>query len=381
MPSEVRERPLPTPHPDYSRSPGSAREGGRTDPLTPDHTQESDPDASIYDSNPDDLDLMLSESISEPDPALASIEAFGARNRLSGNDVTISPFVQQNKDQPGTAEVFDAVGSGSDEIVPERAGWGSWLFSRLASGRARSRSGELRTAVEDDLDTRGLGMWTSLFLLSYASALTIGLIWMFWTGRTFRSAPLKETGTIRPAVDHAAKSSEPAPREDLPPIPAENLTSLGKTIRIGDVEITPLAIQLAPVDLVHRIDSAEFHHEETNSLILRFRLTNLSNVDTLKPLAHSLVRDHPSVLDRSFVAMPDGGIIGLYSLAVESEWLILGQEFPNLQPGESAETLVASEPVTEDRLRESMTWRVRLRIGPYRTDVLGVRFTKGELSQ
>ena len=39
-----------------------------------------------------------------------------------------------------------------------------------------------------------------------------------------------------------------------------------------------------------------------------------------------------------------------------------------LEPGESVETLVASEPVTEDRLTGEMTWRVRLRIGPYRTD-------------
>ena len=174
----------------------------------------------------------------------------------------------------------------------------------------------------------------------------------------------------------------PLPREDLPAIPVENLTSVGKSIRIGDVEITPLAIQLAPVDLVHRIDSGEFRHEETNSLVLRFRLTNVSNFETLNPLARSLVRDQVSTLDRSFVmTTPDGANIGLYPLAVESEWLILGQEFPALKPGESAESLVASEPVTEDRLSEVMTWRIRLRTGTYRTDIIAVRFTKSELSQ
>jgi hypothetical protein len=220
----------------------------------------------------------------------------------------------------------------------------------------------------------------SLFVLTYASAVTIGLAWMLWTGRAFRSAAPPESGGAQRAVDQAGKSTDPSPREDLPAIPAENLTSVGKAIRIGDVEITPLAIQLAPVDLVHRIDAAEFHHEEANSLVLRFRMTNLSNVDTLKPLARNLVRDDVSSLDRSFVASPDGPSIGLYSLAVESEWLILGQEFPVLKPGESAETLVASAPVNEDRLPWSMTWRLRLRIGPYRTDMLGVSFTKSELS-
>ena len=38
-------------------------------------------------------------------------------------------------------------------------------------------------------------------------------------------------------MDKAAKSAEPIPREDLPAIPVENLTSLGRTIRIGDIEV------------------------------------------------------------------------------------------------------------------------------------------------
>ena len=49
--------------------------------------------------------------------------------------------------------------------------------------------------------------------------------------------------------------------------------------------------------------------------------------------------------------------IDLYPLAIESEWLILGQEFPVLKPGESVETLVASEPVSEDRFERLMTWQ------------------------
>ena len=57
----------------------------------------------------------------------------------------------------------------------------------------------------------------------------------------------------------------------------------------------------------------------------------------------------------------------------------MGQEFTVLKPGESVETLIASEPGAADRLTDEMTWRVRLRIGPYRTDVLGVRFNKDDV--
>jgi hypothetical protein len=135
------------------------------------------------------------------------------------------------------------------------------------------------------------------------------------------------------------------------------------------------------VELVRTIEPAEYRVEEVNSLVLRLKLTNLSTDHSLKPLSRSLIRDAASQLDRSFVAIQDGGKIDFYPLAVESEWLIAGQEFSVLKPGESVATLVASEPVSEDRLRDEMTWRIRLRVGPYKTDILGVRFRRSELSQ
>ena len=72
--------------------------------------------------------------------------------------------------------------------------------------------------------------------------------------------------------------------------------------------------------------------------------------------------------------------MSLFPLAIDSEWLIQGQKFPVLKPGETAATMVASESITDDRLTREMIWRVRLRTGPYRTDVLAVRFTKDDVS-
>ena len=168
-------------------------------------------------------------------------------------------------------------------------------------------------------------------------------------------------------------------KSPLPPIPAENVAYIEQTVRIGDVEITPLSVTLAPVELVRTIEPAEYRVEELNSLVLRFKLKNLSKEQPCRPLARNLIRDAAATLDRSFVETQDGAKIALYPLAVESEWLIAGQEFSVLEPGESVATLVASEPVTEDRLRDEMTWHIRLRTGPYQTDVLGVRFKKSEL--
>ena len=108
------------------------------------------------------------------------------------------------ENQPGTAEVFGGVTSGSDEIVKSPLGFGSRIFSRLASGRARTQSEGPRTA-DDDADSRGLGTWMSVLLLSYASAVTIGLVWMIWTGQTFRAA---RTGGAERAWTRRGKALE-----------------------------------------------------------------------------------------------------------------------------------------------------------------------------
>ena len=65
----------------------------------------------------------------------------------------------------------------------------------------------------------------------------------------------------------------------------------------------------------------------------------------------------------------------MFRLAIESEWSIEGQVFPSLKPGETAETILVSEPVAMADLHGTMTWHVKLRTGPYRTDVLGVQFS------
>ena len=152
------------------------------------------------------------------------------------------------------------------------------------------------------------------------------------------------------------KNPDPDAPETLPPIPPENLTTVGSPVRIGDLEVTPLSIVLAPVELLGTVDPADFKVEDIHSLILKLKITNLSQEHEIMPLSRKLIRD-PAVarLDRSFIETSPGGKIDLYPLAVESEWSILGQEFQTLKPGESVETLVASRPVTEDRLREGMT--------------------------
>ncbi len=215
-------------------------------------------------------------------------------------------------------------------------------------------------------------------LLSYSSALTLAMIWMFWTGRIPKAAaPNPEpTAAEKPALESPLRPADPAPSSPSPPLPPENLTTLGKAIRLGDLEVTPLTVLAVPVELVRTIDPDK-RRRERDCLILRLRLLNRSKEQAFTPVDRNLVRDRDLRAFDPYIETSEGRMIRLFPLAMDSEWSILGQSFPVLEPGESAETFIAAEPGSANLLADEMTWRVRLRIGVYRSDMLGVRFTKG----
>jgi hypothetical protein len=150
-------------------------------------------------------------------------------------------------------------------------------------------------------------------------------------------------------------------------------------MQIGDLEVTPLGIVTERVALVRSIDPNDWRREESASLLLRLRLKNVSRDQEFAPLERRSLREQGAALDRSAIVTTPGNGINLFPLAVDSEWSIEGQSFNVLKPGETVETVIASEPKMADKLTDEMTWRIRLRIGTYRTDVLGVHFNKREI--
>ena len=107
---------------------------------------------------------------------------------------------------------------------------------------------------------------------------------------------------------------------------------------------------------------------------MTLELANRSTSSTFAPLDPAIVRDPAPAVDQSFIEVPGGRRIAMFRLAMESEWSIRNQVFPTLQPDEPVATILVSEPVATADLKGTMTWHVRIRTGPYRTDMLGVRF-------
>jgi hypothetical protein len=217
--------------------------------------------------------------------------------------------------------------------------------------------------------------WPLLLVSSYASALTLALGFILWTGRGL--SRLDFSGSSEPLLGTSGGSPGRGVNgtgEVLSPLPATNVTDLGRSLRLGELEVIPRSIARRSVEFVRLQGTAEGEHEESPTLVLTLELANRSTGSTFAPLDPAIVRDTVPAVDQSFIEVPGGRRIAMFRLALESEWSIREQVFQSLKPGETVETVLVSEPVAMADLKGTMTWHVKLRTAPFRTDVLGVRF-------
>jgi hypothetical protein len=403
MTREIVDPPHPTPNPDGPHSPGKSYEatpipaGPRPDA---DHAEEEP-----YDSVFDDLNQKLSESIEQPapDPALGPGIADDGSFKPSRSDDARGRLIRSQKLSPRTSEVFKAVvalsaasseptppgaevhpaffeGDSPDPESKSSAQSDAPLLSELVVER---RESERESVPDDDLGGEGRFPWFQVFLLSYASAVTLALTWMVMIGRSPHLSDRFAT-TSTATSDPAPPQKPSASRLDgktLPLIPDENIVTLGSALRVGDLQIRPLSVALQRVELVGSIDASKYRAEESESLVLRMQLTNLSKSQRFAPLELAYIREQSSPLDRCLITTPGSRTIGAFALDVFSEWSIVGQEARVLERGETLETIIASEPGASEQMKSDMTWRVRLRIGPFRTDVVGIRFKDHEVER
>ncbi len=392
MTRNIVNKPHLTPNPDKPHPPGPPERapcippGHGADPASGPADEEP-----TYDSCFDDLNLILSQSIQKPDPDPNLDSASVGFTRLSRDEVP-SHLQPERVKTPRTSEIFRSVvapAAGnpfSAHSAPKTQGP---PHSEHEAGPApdamipdvvldRDRHIQDLASEEEDCLSEPRAPWSQVLLLSYSSAITLAMVWMLWTGRWSKSEPTPPVVSDRTISESSSRVVESVPVTPPPRIPAENQVALGQTIRIGDLEVTPLSVTAAPVELRRSIEPEERRAEE-ESLILRMKLTNISNQYAFIPLDQNMVRERGLRPHDPYIETSDGTAIRLFPLAIDSEWSIVGQEFYTLQPGESAKTFVAAEPGAARKLGDEMTWRVLLRVGVYRTDMIGVRFTENDV--
>ncbi len=392
MSRKIPNQPHPTPDPEkphgLPRSDGSGHSSrgpsslSRNDPS--DFPAPSD-DAPVYDSVLDDLSRVLSESIESPEPD-PNLEPSSDRPAAAA-DPEIGVPIHQSVKVPRTSEIFRSVIG-----QPVEAGTSTLATSPIQSDREgvdlsfrpESSPPGIQPITSDSADgdrpEETPIPWGQIALLTYASALTFALIWLIGTGRILKPNPPDPhlTATRSSAPEPLRPPADALDSTPSPPIPPENLTRLGRSLRIGEIEVTPLEIEAGPVALIHAIHPGTSRRED-HCLILRLRLSNRSEDRTFSPLDRNFVRDRDLRMYDPYIAAAGGQSIRLFPLAIDSEWKIRGQTFPELGPGESAETLVVAESGSAEQMAGEMTWRIRVRTGVYRSDMIGVEFNQDQV--
>jgi hypothetical protein len=226
---------------------------------------------------------------------------------------------------------------------------------------------------EDEADEPRNG-WSRVLLASYASAVTLALAWFVIKDRDREKPKLVET-------PKTTQGSQPPTNGDLSrkvqapePVEGEYLATLGRPIRVGSLEITPIDVKRRDVRLqrANVLSQPEQRDGGKKALVLRLKLQNTSEDTVFAPLDPAYLREHGEKLVDTFVNTANDGRIYPYHLAIESEWSIVGQDFAELRPGESKIVAIVTRPDAPPDEAGPFTWRVRLRTGINRTDAISL---------
>jgi hypothetical protein len=237
-------------------------------------------------------------------------------------------------------------------------------------------------ARSDEVDGgRARPSWFFVVLASYASAMTIACIWLWWHAHRRVDLPSPETAPADARFERSS-SGEPALKlEPAPPLPLGQVTSIGKPLKVDDLELTPMRVMRSPVLLEHQqLDGGtEVSDGGQEALVLQVRLRNVSRDQIFTPLDAAFLRPRDGGPAESFVETSGNARIEMYPLAATSELSIAGQTFRQLKPGEEFETTIVSDKDTGDKDFSQITWRIRLRTAANRSKILGVRCRRDEV--
>jgi hypothetical protein len=258
------------------------------------------------------------------------------------------------------------------------------------------------------LQSQHRGLYSALVLvplISYAVLATIAVLILY-----FREPPAQVPFEMMPDVDgelKGAKHQKPGPvttYERIQPdveLPKRLRVGLGETLRIGDVAITPLSVELRHV--LFRMPGFPDEQADTASLVLSLRLQNVSTDVLFSPT--------DPYFERRWKGLPHGskpytlleiGPRRLYGGPIvwdsrkpraESE-TVEGQQYRVLEPGQTLTTVVCTDP--DDHAADllaayhgDLLWRVQVRRGLVKvgerevsaTAVVGVRFRDTDVTK
>ena len=215
---------------------------------------------------------------------------------------------------------------------------------------------------------------------SYASAVTLALIYLLAAGRTHQLESLPDLKPP-PKKGDVTTSDYISPVNDLP---AGHVLKLGQSQRFGSLRVTPVKVTRGTVKFKPHSEKSALELFDTEPLLkLWLKFENVSKDQTFSPLDELLVfkRSKQSksrkIFANNFLAAVGNrkqlkSIFRVYDLPTDSEFAMIGQELnKNLPPGETWQTFVPSEENAVE-LKGELVWRVHIRKGYNPTSLRGV---------
>lgn len=209
-----------------------------------------------------------------------------------------------------------------------------------------------------------------VLLFSYASAVTIALIYLLLT-RGGSGPQRHQLEDLRDPADEEGTVRIIQRGVDLP---LGHTLRLRESRRFGNILVEPLRVTRGPIEFQHFSGNPRKTHPPTPPVLkLWLRLTNVSTDQEIAPLDGLLLYKRAlnregRVVANAFVCraedVRDGEVIFTYPASPNSEWDMRGQHLGRvLKPGESLETFIPSDAEGLDRLQGELVWRFQLRKG------------------
>jgi hypothetical protein len=260
---------------------------------------------------------------------------------------------------------------------------GSGVLDRVASRSGTLKKGDSQTKKAppptSTEESAGVSKTAFVIVASYASAVTLALLWMLFSNRSHQLESLPDVRTLSEGeLQFAAVEAV---------LPAGHVLALNESGRFGDVRVTPLRVTREPIDFVHYEDPSATSPPSRPVLKLWLKFENLASDVAFPPYDTALMshraedREVPNVtrantfLYRADQPRTPQNVVLNYNHPVGSEWNLGDQANGPLAANAEYTTYVASaEEGVEFATSESGTliWRIQFRKGISRSDRKGV---------
>jgi hypothetical protein len=214
---------------------------------------------------------------------------------------------------------------------------------------------------------------TFFMVVSYASALTLALLYLFFTGRLGIGNP--DLPDIKPPTDSRGRVQSKLMPENLK-LPPEHILRLGQSHRYGNIQITPVRVTRGPLNMVNIADSSKTKSGSRDVMKLWVKFENISSDQTIAPIDRHLLfqrfpdkKNEARVRANNFICQAsqknrDGNKVMVYEMPIKGEWNLRDDPVGEaLGPGKECEIYIPTNDGDLSKLTGDIVWRLHFRKG------------------